>query len=387
MKKRIILIILIVLTLLAFALNMHWLGIILILHFLLIILYLWLNKRYKIFSRVKFLKGTIVLLYVFIVSIFLRLFVVEVFQIPSGSMKDTLVIGDIIAVNKLAIGPKTPKSPFEIPWINILFYLKERSGENLDSVWWPTKRLRGYSEIQRNDVLVFNRKPVGQDFLIKRCVALPCDTFEIINSFIYTNGQLLPEVDEVKKEWEIYSSDSLKLSHILDSLQNNVVHRSYNNKSSIHLKLTNEQTYNIKQLLEVDSLRADNSPLDNKKFYPSIKKDLWSIDNYGPIIIPNKGMKIFLNEENFGLYNEMILKWENKKIELKNGHYYIEDSIVQEYTFQFDYLFFMGDNRYASFDSRMLGIVPQQKVVGKANLILWSYRNELDWNRILKRIK
>ncbi|MCF6358791.1 MAG: S26 family signal peptidase, partial [Draconibacterium sp.] len=64
----------------------------------------------------------ITLILVFVVLI--KSLVFEVFAIPTGSMANTLLPGDVILVNKINCGPRLPRSPIEIPWVNFLFYKK-----------------------------------------------------------------------------------------------------------------------------------------------------------------------------------------------------------------------------------------------------------------------
>jgi signal peptidase I len=51
---------------------------------------------------------------VFLLAIYLRVFLFEIFSVPSSSMENTLQPGDKILVSKLSYGPRMPSSPFEI---------------------------------------------------------------------------------------------------------------------------------------------------------------------------------------------------------------------------------------------------------------------------------
>lgn len=93
------------------------------------------------------------------------------FWIPSGSMKDTLLIGDFLFVNKMAYGYSRYSCPFSACPI---------SGRLLAG------------EPERGDVVVFRHPVNGTDF-IKRLVGLPGDTVQMRNGLLYLNGELVPQ--------------------------------------------------------------------------------------------------------------------------------------------------------------------------------------------------
>ncbi len=107
--------------------------------------------------------------------------------------------------------------------------------------------------------------------------------------------------------------------------------------------------------------------------YPWTKELKWSKDNYDPVWVPKKGAEIKLNHYNYLLYKDIIVKFEKTKIEEKDNTYYSEGKEIKKYKFSNNYYFMMGDNRYASEDSRRWGFVPKCNIIGKASMVLWSY--------------
>ncbi|MBR9979670.1 MAG: signal peptidase I [Desulfatitalea sp.] len=103
---------------------------------------------------------------------FIRTFVVQAFKIPSGSMQDTLLVGDYILVNKFIYGVKAPFTDYTVI---------------------PVKDPR------RGDVVVFRYPEDPSKDFIKRVVAVGGDTVEIRHKQVYVNGerQELPQAIHV----------------------------------------------------------------------------------------------------------------------------------------------------------------------------------------------
>jgi len=101
-----------------------------------------------------------------ILAFFIRSFVVQAFKIPSGSMLQTLQIGDHLLVTKFAYGVK-------IPFTNIMVF--EREGP------------------ERGDVIVFDFPEDPSKDFIKRVVAVPGDVIEIREKRVFLNGEELSE--------------------------------------------------------------------------------------------------------------------------------------------------------------------------------------------------
>jgi len=103
-----------------------------------------------------------------IIATVLRIFVVESYRIPTGSMENTLLAGDFLFVNKYVYGARVPFTDYRLP---------------------------GVDEVERGDVIVFKFPKDRSLNYIKRCVAVSGDTIEIRNQQVYVNGNAvrLPE--------------------------------------------------------------------------------------------------------------------------------------------------------------------------------------------------
>lgn len=138
------------------------------------------------------------------------------------------------------------------------------------------------------------------------------------------------------------------------------------------LRLSNSEW--VDEIFEVPT-PTGSTPQD----YPRSDSSEWAKDNYGPIVIPKRGMTIQLTTYNCLIYKKVIER--DQGIELwrnKMGSFESKSS----YTFQKDYYFMIGDNRNESRDSRYWGFVPEDHIIGKAILVLFSSSNYgLDWQR------
>ena len=96
-----------------------------------------------------------------IAALILRALVVQAFRIPTGSMKDTLLIGDFLLVNKFIYGIRTPEY---IPLIHVKL---------------PYAKLPGFKKPKRGDIVVFKYPLDTKLDYIKRCVAVAGQTVEV----------------------------------------------------------------------------------------------------------------------------------------------------------------------------------------------------------------
>ena len=102
----------------------------------------------------------------FLLFLFIRAFFVQAFKIPTGSMENTLLVGDFLLVNKLLYGPNIPLIDGRIPSIR---------------------------EPERGDIVVF-KYPLDKDLdFVKRCIAISGDTVRMADKSVYVNSKKLEE--------------------------------------------------------------------------------------------------------------------------------------------------------------------------------------------------
>ncbi len=107
-----------------------------------------------------------------ILAMIVRVFFYQPFNIPSGSMKDTLLVGDYLFVSKLSYG----YSRYSFPWGPPLF-----------------KGRVFASKPKRGDVAVFKLPRDNSTDYIKRVIGLPGDEIQMNNGVLYINGKMIPK--------------------------------------------------------------------------------------------------------------------------------------------------------------------------------------------------
>ena len=472
------------------------------------------------------------LLFALVAASIIRTYVFEPFQIPTGSMEKTLLVGDFLFVNKLAYGPKVPQTPMSyplvhntVPWVDIKSYT---TFEKLEYM-----RLPGFSEINRYDVVVFNypsgdtaiydpRMPNGlmghdyhgyvftearalfslsgeqayweqkaypiiedsiikahaaaepaiirtkdqihyesqmfaRDFsnkklilnlphwtslareglangvahqqtesgwmtidhygiiyrpvdkrenYIKRCVGIPGDTMEIINSVLYVNGDLAQVAENQNLKYRVLgnftlpSEDDMVSIYGLERHRGGVVDGDYyrreeiyngNLENSLFMNLTSSQLTKLQDkfcAVEEDSVVFElvledqytdlgTAPTytelwNNLTFFPKDMNVNNTNTNFTKFVIPKKGATVQLNAANIPWYRRVITAYEGHSLEEKSDGIYIDGKKVTSFTFGLNYYWMMGDNRYNSADSRVWGFVPEDHIVGKASMVWFS---------------
>ena len=238
-----------------------------------------------------------------------RVFVADRFVIKGESMEPTLHTGEGVWVNKLLMGARIyTKFDFE------------------DSPEPHCFRMPGLRKLRVGDVAVFNY-PYGRGgdtiaFKInyvycKRCWGAPGDTVRIVDGWLETSETV---VRHPSHGGDLFSGFAQRMQQTPDSV-----------------------------LLRMRMLRAGQF---------AGERDNWTTKDFGPIVVPRKGMTIALDSINRKHY-ERVIRWETGVTVGEITH-----SNSKNYTFRQDWYFFVGDNVTNSRDSRFFGFVPADFVVG-----------------------
>jgi len=267
----------------------------------------------------------------FIAAIILRIFLVQAFRIPTGSMKDTLMVGDFLLVNKFIYGVRTPD---RIPLVDIKL---------------PFFRLPAFKDPERGNIIVF-KYPLDESLdYIKRCIAEPGQTIEVRNGEVFVDNK--PEGTLTKIRNRVYDRDP---------------HRHFD---YYQVKTEWGDEYVTRQLSDLTV----------------------PMDNYGPVRVPRKGDVIqfpLKNEDEWAAY-ENLVRHEKHDFTRRRGsnEVFIDGQAVTSYTVEDNYYFMMGDNRDNSSDSRDWGFLPYENIVGEALIIYFSWDSFPDLFNIFKKIR
>ena len=396
------------------------------------------------------------ILFALIAVYFINTYLFQNYQIPTSSLEKTLLVGDFLFVSKASYGPRVPNTPLSFPLVQHTFPVINTKSY-LEKPQWDYKRLKGFDEIERGDIVVFNfptgdtvpvdvQNPdfytssfyegyaylmsknqnhypspdscimIGSELVkskesqygkivyrpvdrrenyVKRCVGIPGDRLEIKNNIIHING--VPEKIEsgiqfnyyVQTDGSILTKAKLKrlgvsyedireLSTMYDSqlisyLGLNPTLPVYHFPMTASMKKMLRRVPGVikiviepAELVMPYELKGNVFPLGYGYKYG------WDRDNFGPIYIPKKGTTLALNSYNLPIYERIIRVYENNKLEVVNGKFFINGEETDRYTFKMDYYWMMGDNRHNSADSRFWGFVPEDHVVGRPVLVWLS---------------
>jgi len=246
-------------------------------------------------------------------------FVIASFLVPTGSMENEVMTGDLLFVNKFIYGGTSPRN---IPFTNIRL---------------PWFRIPGFRDVERGDVIVFvfpgyrdEVAPEDFTFYLKRCVALPGDTLRVVNRVLYVNGVPAP-------------------------LPRN-------------MKFSSRPSFGL---------------MAEDRIFP--KGAQWNEENYGPLVIPKKGMVVHLNRENIQAWDTFIRR-EGHTVSVDQSRIVIDGKDAAEYTVQKDYLFGMGDHRDNSLDGRYWGFIPRENLVGTPMIVYWSWDTDIPIYNIFAKL-
>ena len=232
---------------------------------------------------------------------------------------------------------------------------------------------------------------------VKRCIGLPGETLAIKDKVVYIDGKPIEQPKNVQFNYNVKFRQSMpeNLRHKFGISKEDLDNfRFYSRGSGIgELPLTYENYEALKSNSKlVESISIVNRD-ETDGIYPLNGNTGWTVDNYGPVWIPKRGESIKLTLDNIAVYERPIVAYEGNTLDVKDGKILVNGVECDNYTFQMDYYWMMGDNRHNSADSRCWGFVPEDHIVGKA-LFVWLsldkdrgwFDGKIRWNRLFRSV-
>jgi signal peptidase I len=390
-------------------------------------------KKKGVEKQTKVVEWIDAIIFAVIAASFIRTFFFEAYTIPTSSMEKSLLVGDYLFVSKSAYGPRKPMTPLSFPFVHHSMPMTNNMTPSFSESWQRDYfRMKGYRTIKNNDVVVFNfpegdtvcleeqapsyydmcrrmgrenvwnrytviHRPVDKcENYIKRCVAIPGDSLQIIDGQLLINGIPQKKAGKVQYMYHILTDGSTinpkalsKIGISKEDFDNGNLQPGY-----YRIPMTEEIAEKVRAISIVKRVERANAGTSDRssQVFPHNADYPWNEDNFGPIWIPKKGTTTSLTLVNLSFYHRIIDVYEGNDLEVKNGIIYINGSAANSYTFKMDYYWMMGDNRHNSLDSRFWGYVPEDHVVGRASMV-WlsldkdqSFPKNIRFSRMLRSI-
>ncbi len=318
----------------------------------------------------KFFTEIRALIILVIVAFTVKTTLVEIYVVPTGSMENTILTGDMLIGNKFIYGMRTP-TWIGLPWSRIGFNI-------------PWFRLPQFKKIDNGDVTIFEfpRDPFQK--YVKRCIGIPKDSINIKAGIVMVNSDtmLFPEFgkyikgytydpEKIEKLYPYFRGNRDNIEPFVVPYKNMVI--DFNNIMDWETIITllvqdgNEVKLgkNIFTMIDPHEISRTHGFLKNKilRLISSERKALMR-EKKERVDYINKLNKKYKEEK---LINPWYINYSPENSE------YLLDNItlngvtlknMKKYNIKKDYYFFMGDNRDSSYDSRFWGFVPHDQVLG-----------------------
>jgi signal peptidase I len=295
-----------------------------------------------------------------VMALIFIVYVIQAFKIPTGSMEDSLLVGDFLLGLKFIYG--APVLPFSY------------------------SKFPGITNPKPGDIIIFKFPGSEKKDFIKRCVAGPGQTVEthgrqlLIDGhefvlpphgkFIY-DARLDPRITEFKplripKKGDIIRPADLELREFV--FFRSLVHQENPTKNvTIDYQLyVNDSMADLRQISMEDPFSRQEYSVTFSSIKPRIDSDDWTrIDNN---------------------ITQIKNAFPGQKVEVRKI-LRIDGAAVNEYKVKYDNYFMMGDNRDNSMDSRYWGYLDRNFIKAKAFILYFSLDNDVPWIELPMKIR
>lgn len=262
------------------------------------------NKAFK-----KTMEWVDAILFALVAVYFINTFFFQNYQIPSSSLEKSLLVGDFLAVSKMSFGPRSPMTPLSFPLAQ--HTMPVVGGKSyIEKPQWKYHRLKGFGDVKRNDIVVFNfpagdtvalnmqavdyytltkynsngsegiksdRRTYGKvvyrpvdrrENYVKRCIGLPGETIELRDDEVYIDGTHIVSPELSQLTYMIHTDGTLISNEVFEEL-------GVSKDDYLVVNNYGQTTQRMQDLTGIDSLTMANSGLsarsgNNGRVYFSI---------------------------------------------------------------------------------------------------------------------
>ena len=297
----------------------------------------------------------------------IRAVAVDAYRIPTSSMEPALLPGDLVLVEKWTLGARVP---------SLL----------------GGGRLPGLGSLQRGDVAVFDRPQrgggeAGETAYVKRIVGLPGDTVAIRGGVLFVNGDPFRPAPTLR-DWAVHTALSPDAAPVREAgcAPPGCTVRERMAPGRWRVAATDEAIGQVQAALGIAPVSA--APAAGAPLFPLGRPQ--TLDDYGPVVVPGRAAPVPLGETTWPYVRETLERYEGTTARRDPyGRFAVGGLAVTQARFRRDYVFVLGDNRHGSADSRHFGFVPADALVGRVDLVAfsWDGRGALRASRIGRRVR
>lgn len=315
----------------------------------------------------------------------IRVFVYQTYKVDSFSMSSSLLPGDRVLINKLKTGSRFPVSILGLPGADRKY---------IDAFRVPYFRLPAFRKFKRNDIVVFNDprlsdSPIDRSpLIVSRISGIPGDTVIILNKDLYINREIVPNKEKFRRHYRVVTDGSPIPESFINEYELSEptmitdigIYDLYMDTTAY---LAAEELPEVKTIRSKKQFYGDSS----RGYFPYSSFFKWNRDQYGPLIVPSKGIELAVSLNNIDLYREIISIYEGNDLLVDYSGVTINGRKADTYTFKNNYYFVMDDNRDNPNDSRIIGFIPASHLLGTGKRILFSGKSEYDYINKSKAIR
>lgn len=280
------------------------------------------------------------------VGILSLIFGVKIYRLDSSNMSSTLKQGDHLILSK--------------------FRSKGTISKKYGSI------------IAFHDPRLFDQKIRNKPIVISRVVGQPGDIIVLTDKSLLVNDIAIPPPVESRRMYRVVTdgspiSEEFCRTHFLEKPI------EIDEIGIFDIFLDTLAYQDITSLDNIKQIRPKKMFLGESTmgYWPFSNFFKWNRDQLGPLQIPYKGLSIDISLSNADLYRDIIENHEKNALLIDYRGVHINDHLTSTYTFKNDYYYVLDDNRdHPGNDSRVLGFIPQDHLVGRVKGVLWSSKQK-----------